>query len=131
MSLFILFEVGIRFIQPNGMNFVETDSASGRVVARYSSDQPATVHGWYVYVNHEPSLGFVTHCSAPAEFSPETGAFTFTWYGIPIESLSGQVNVCDQYLRSAGGIPDLFNTYFLTNPAAHPTPPPAGYQAVP
>lgn len=131
LALFVAFEVGIRLVQPNGMTFAEYDS-SGRALTMLRYDQPQMVGGWYTYVNNERSLGFAAPCSFPLTYSPETFVFTFTWYGIPVETLSGQnANICAQYKRSAGGIPDLFNTYFLTNPNARSTPPPVGHQQVP
>jgi hypothetical protein len=55
--LIIAFEIGIRVLPPNSMNFTETDP-NGRVVVSYSSDDATTVRRWYHYVNSQHSLGF-------------------------------------------------------------------------
>jgi hypothetical protein len=132
LILVALFEVVMRSVQPDALRFVEADS-SGRTLITVTVTQAAQVAGWYRYVNNERSLGVNAPCHMPLETTRETFTFTFTWHGAPIESLSGNyANVCGQYKVSAGGIPDPFDTYFLTNPFDHgKTPPPVGYQQVP
>lgn len=132
LILVALFEVGIRFVQPDALRFVETDTA-GRILIVVNVTDPAQVAGWYRYVNNERSLGVGGLCNMPLGTTPETFSFTFTWHGVPVESLSGgYANVCGYYKMSAGGIPNPFDTYFLTNPFDHgKTPPPVGYQQVP
>lgn len=126
LLLFILFEIGIRFLPPNGMTYTSVDTASGVVGYSVSSTDAKTVAYWYRYTNNAKQLaGFLgRRCSAPAMYVSKTNTFTFTLYGIPIESFSGEdANVCYQYVQSAGGLPNIFTQYWISsNPETYFAP---------
>lgn len=120
--LLLIFEVGIRLLQPNGMTFTE-QGLSGQTISAFQSSDPAVVRAWHAYINDQEQISTLAvlwsilnprHCSASLGYQPNTAILTFTYDGMPIESFSGEVGTdCASYASSAGGIPDLFTQYVI------------------
>lgn len=116
LLLFILFEIGIRFIPPNGMTYTWDHPTSGIPIFQKSSTNPKTVAYWYQYTNNGKTPVYMATCNGrpPVPGPSEQMTFTFTFYGVPIESFSNDdANDCPWYGQSAGGLPDLFDEYAI------------------
>ncbi|HEU5342886.1 MAG TPA: hypothetical protein VFU60_00940 [Ktedonobacterales bacterium] len=130
VALFILFEVGIRHVPPDGMTVTYTysqldpncsncvDSVFG--TGRYTSpqDQP-TIDSYYAAFNRAPvrPAWFFHHCTMYSD----PVAVVFTWRGIPVESWT--IQGCD-YFESAGGVSDVLVAQHQLPDINMPIPPP-------
>lgn len=119
ISVFLIFEIGIRFVPADGMTDTATDK-SGRVVYQYSTTNQAVVSSWQGALNTAPRrAGLDTSCILPEPVNWVAHTYTFTWRGIPVESAwsnsGGSLlfwmrddTACPAYIMSNGGIPDIF-----------------------
>lgn len=117
LLLFLVFEIGIRCVQPNGVRVTDV-STSGATLSAYQSTDPRVARR----IKNGLETGASTfslnallqenHCSQILTFQPNTSTYTFTYDGIPIESFIGEAGTsCGYYTESAGGIPNLLILY--------------------
>lgn len=134
LALFIVFEVGIRHMPPDGMTvtFISREGAPltregtpfpiGPWVYTAPKDQQ-TINDTYAMFNETPVHSQVfahdlAYTSCPRGGYPQ---ITFTRHGIPVESWSGSC----VYIESAGGISDTLTlTFHLWAPAFYYLSPP-------
>lgn len=139
LALFVLFEVGIRHMPPDGMTYtlydtplfdsqfhplttpvttartqVYTASHDQHVITKYLT---ALYHG-----NETPSsvVDPFFRCGDALSLDKYQEEFVFTWHGIPVQSW----NETDcGFMQSSGGIPNIFRVSFI-GPPSTPLPPP-------
>ncbi|HEX8730448.1 MAG TPA: hypothetical protein VF725_00200 [Ktedonobacterales bacterium] len=129
LLLFLFFEIGIRFIPPNGMTYTRVD-LSGKLAKTFRSTDPQTVDSWHarltgfnwIWTPEVINNSFV-HCGSILGYQPGTSDYTFTYDGIPVESFTGDDQAtCGTMLESAGGIPNLLWEYADYTPIWEPLP---------
>jgi hypothetical protein len=117
--LFVIFEVGIRNVPPDGMT-VTYDAPNPPTYTYAAPQDQGIINDYYSTLNTAPMESPFVHINgcSPIEY-PQ---FVFTWHDIPVESWSGGC----VYTESAGGVSDIFLLRFhLWNPGYGPLPPPA------
>lgn len=122
LALFLLFEVGIRHIPPDGMTVSFNDAAGGDSAGTLRYTAPADqqiVADYYAAFNRAAVRSEWTIHSCAMTDDPSSVAFT--WHGLPVESwmLVG----CD-YVESAGGISDELAVQHLLPDISMPPPSP-------
>lgn len=126
-AVFILFEVGIRHVPPDGMTVTEIGYAGGSSeTSSYTYAAPKdqqTISATYVALHNAPAIvmPIFSHYNCALTPPPYPTSIAFTWHGIPLETWStGSCVVGD----TAGGVPGFLLTgyYWQLN---GPFPPPA------
>jgi len=117
VALVVVFEIGVRQVTPDSVQYAAQFQINGTVVAAKSGTitDPATVARWRVAMTATPSGKYVWqgwHSTCAGE-NPYSYTYMFLWHGLPTEVVS-QAPDCggEQYQISSGGITDP-ETYFL------------------
>ena len=125
--LFVVFEVGIRHVPPDGMTATGVGYSGGSPYTfAYSYTAPKdqqTIGATYKALNAAPAFNYLfTPYPCPRFPTSHPSSIAFTWHGIPLETWStGNCIISD----NAGGISDAFlltGHYWLP---VVPLPPPA------
>ncbi len=110
LALFIMFEVGIRHVPPDGMTVTEIDYAGGDPFTySYTYTAPKdqqTIGETYAALNTAPAFNYlITRYNCPLNSPPYPSSIEFTWHGIPLETWSTtSCTISD----TAGGVSDDF-----------------------
>lgn len=124
--LFVVFEVGIRHVPPDGMTATGVGYSGGTPYTfSYTYAAPKdqqTIGATYAALNAAPAFNSLfTFYNCPLTPTPYPTSIAFTWHGIPVETWStGSCVVGD----TAGGIPDFLLIGHSWLPDG-PLPPPA------
>ena len=125
VGLFILFEVGIRHMPPDGMT-VRYDYSMSVYVERGTQsytmprDQRA-IRDYYAAYNRAPVRpAWILHGCA---MDLDPSSVVFTWRGIPVESWT--IVGCD-YVENAGGVSDAIAVQHTLPDISMPPPAPFG-----
>lgn len=122
LTLFILFEVVIRHVPPDGMSVTDAYGPSlyGSTRTTYTAPQDQQdINTYYAELNAAPVESRATTSYALPDGCYPTAYpnITFTWHGIPLESWSGYCVV----VESAGGISEtVMGTYHVWEPVDGP-----------
>lgn len=133
--LFLIFEVGIRHVPPDGMTvtgiedsevgYPDTFGTTVAFTASYTApEDQQTINDFYASLNAAPAyFSPVSHPIVNCALTPLPYAtsITFTWHGMPLETWFTSSCVVGD---TAGGIPDVL-TYRLWGPQTLPPPAPA------
>lgn len=103
LALFVLFEVGIRHVPPDGMTVTTMGYSGATYTLFYTAPKDQqTISETYATLHAAPAVSPFAHYNCALGPSPYSVAFT--WHGIPVEVwFTGSCVVSD----TAGGIPDL------------------------
>lgn len=111
LALFLLFEVGIRHVPPDGMT-VTYDCPSFCVnypfvgARAYTAPQDQQfITQSYAYYNSLPVIPAWTPIASCGPLAIYPSSVVFSWHGIPVESWTSR-NCLGEYIESAGGISD-------------------------
>lgn len=119
--VFALFEIGIRLLPPDALQYSEVETINGTVTFSTSGTitDPATIAEWQADVTATPSDRFIWQTNATcAPLSEYSASYTFLWHGLPIEVVSQLPSCLPLYEVSSGGIPNprAYNVGFLIAP---------------
>lgn len=122
--LFVVFEVGIRHVPPDGMTVTEVGYPGVMSTYAYSFTAPKdqqTIDDIYAAYNRAPVWSaWDRHGCVMTQDPP---LVVFTWHGIPVESWT--LAAC-WHVESAGGISDGLVVQHLLPDKSPPPPPPIG-----
>lgn len=122
VGLFVIFEMGLRLLTPDAVQYdVQVSTNGGPPITRTGTiTDPTTIARWRAKVTATPSRYLLVGTlmrewgkqDTCAPLSYLTGSYVFLWHGIAIEAVSS-LPVCDEeYQISSGGLPDP-RTYFV------------------
>ncbi len=128
--LFALFEIGVRVLPPDAVQYDVEANTDGRVTLSQSGimTDPTTIAQWRAAVTASPTnetlIGALIHAwrkdEICAPLSTFTASYVFLWHGLPLESVT-LLSICgEESTISSGGIPDprTYNMPILL-PAPH------------
>lgn len=117
VALIIVFEIGVRQVTPDAVQYTAVAQFDGTVISSTSGTitDPATVVRYRAAMTATPSGKYVWqgwHSTCEGVDS-SSYTYTFLWHGLPVEVVT-QAPFCDgsQYQISSGGITDP-GTYYL------------------
>lgn len=123
--MFLLFEVGIRHVPPDGMTvtynyaYPVNNGTSIGMQTYISPQDQQNIYAYYAAFNRAPVRSLWWHHGCTMSLDPSS--VEFTWHGLPVESWT---NTGCEYTESAGGISDELVAQHLGPDISMPIPPP-------
>jgi hypothetical protein len=121
VAVFVIFEVGVRLLTPDAVQYdVQVSTNGGPVDTRTGTiTDPTTIARWRVAFTKTPSGQLLIStlirqwekqitCATLSSF---TASYVFLWHGITLEAVSSLPACDEEYQISSGGLPDP-RTYF-------------------